>query len=285
MPDKFVVVPPFGDVTLAMVSWKAPATLQHTLASYEKAGILGLFGARRIHFNEMSTADEALAARYGFTHTGTRANLGIFGAIDAIATTLTTPYVLSVENDCPLVTDRDGLLAMLGSALSDMALLRVPVFTMRSRRMPGDEFSRRARYEERFQIVWPLGSDRRQRNAMTPWATRLYEDLRRGTLRGCSLYAEEDPTLRHPRVIKKSPHGNWLTTSRYLNWSNNCVLVRSDFLRDVVLDRVRCHPAPTTLNGYQDIEAALKANSWWRKQKFPMGQSEPGPFTHKRLDR
>ncbi len=285
MLDKFAVVPPFGDVTLAMISWKAPATLQHTLASYETAGILGLFGDRRIHFNEISEADQALAIRYGFTHSGTPANLGIFGAIDAIAASVTTPYVLSVENDCPLVTDRAGLLAMLGSALSDMAMLNVPVFTMRSRRQPGDEFTRRTRYEDRFQVVWPLGTDRSQRRAMPYLVSRLYEDARRGTLRGCSLYAEEDPTLRHPRIIKKSPQGNWLTTSRYLNWSNNCVLVRTDFLRDVVLDRVRHHPAPSTLNGHQDIEAALKVNGWWRRQHFAMGQSEPGPFTHHRLDR
>jgi hypothetical protein len=285
MTEKFAVVPPFGDVTLAMISWKAPATLQHTLASYESAGILGLFGARRIHFNAISAADEAVALRYGFTYSGTQANLGIFGAIDAMAASVTTPYVLSVENDCPLVTDRAGLLAMLGAALSDMAMMNVPVFTMRSRRQPGDEFSRRKRYEDRFRVVWPLGTDRSQCGAMTNLAVRLYEDARRSTLRGCSLYAEEDPTLRHPRIIKKSPHGNWLTNSRYLNWSNNCVLVRSDFLRDVVLDRVRNHPAPSTLNGHQDIEAALKVNGWWRKQHVAMGQSEPGPFTHQRIDR
>ena len=53
----------------------------------------------------------------------------------------------------------------------------------------------------------------------------------------------------------------------------------------VVLNRVRTHPSRTTLNGTQDIEAALKEGNWWRKLNVPIGQCEPGPFTHERLDR
>lgn len=285
MPDKLVVVPRFGDVTLAMISWKAHATVQHTLASYQTAGILDLFGAKKIHFNEISDADREIAGRFGFDYSGTPGNVGIFGAVDAIAATVTAPYILSLENDCPLVTGREGLVEMLGSALHDMALFDVPVFLMRSRRQPGEPFWRRARYEERFRPVWPLGTDASHRQPMTNIVQRAYEDIRRNSLRGSAIYAEEDPTLRHPGVIKKSPHGNWLTNSRHLNWSNCCVLVRTDFLRDVVLERVRRFPALSTLNGHQDIEAALKVNGWWRRQHFPMGQSEPGPFTHQRLDR
>jgi hypothetical protein len=70
-----------------------------------------------------------------------------------------------------------------------------------------------------------------------------------------------------------------------LSWSNCSFLVRRDFLRNVVLARVRSVPASTTLNGQQDIEAAMKRRRWWRRQRIPMGQSEPGPFTHVRLDR
>lgn len=275
----------FSGVTLTMISWKSPVTVQKTLESYEAAGILGLFAAKRIHFNEISPADIAIAERFGFEYTGSDANTGIFGGVDAVSEQVRTPFTLSLENDNPLATDRAGLIAMLSSALADMTARDVPVFMMRSRRNPGEPFWRAARYAQRFSVVWPIGTDPSQRRPMPNPLVRAYEDRRKASLRGSAIYAEEDPTLRHPDVIEKTANGNWLTKSSYINWSNCAVLTKTDFLRNVVLDRVRHHPAPTTLNGHQDIEAALKLNGWWRKQGFSVGQSEPGPFTHERLDR
>jgi hypothetical protein len=164
-----------------------------------------------------------------------------------------------------------------------MDQLDIPVFLMRSRREPGEPFWRRERYERRFRLIEPLGSGRRF--PAPPLWRRLYEDLRKPTMRGGSIYAEEIPSERHPAVVSRSANGNWITTSQHLSWSNCCYLVRRDFLRDVVLARVRSHPSPIQLNGHQDIEAAMKHDRWWRRQRFPMGQSEPGPFTHVRLDR
>jgi hypothetical protein len=275
----------FSDVTLGMISWKAPQTVAHTFASYKSVGILDLFGARRIHFNECSAADLEIAATHDFSVTRTDANVGIFGAVDALVAATTTPYLLFVENDCPVIAARSEFITALSGALADMQALAVPVFSLRSRRKPGDQFARRERYEKKFRVIWPLGAPPDQRQHMTnPWL-RAYEDARRSALRGSAIYAEEDPSLRHPAIIRRSCHGNWITSSPYLQWSNNCFLARTDFVRDVVLDRVRHHPSPTTLNGHQDIEAALKLKQWWRKQSFRMGQCENGPFTHARLDR
>lgn len=275
----------FDQVTLGMISWKAPRTVAHTFASYERAGILDVFGARVIHFNEISDADRAVADRHGFAVSGSTHNVGIFGGVDALVATATTPYFLLVENDCPVLCDRAGLVAAITGVLDDMSRHDVPVFLMRSRRQPGEPFWRRSRYENRFRIVWPLGSSAAERGAMAHPLIRAYEDRRRSALRGSAIYAEEDPTLRHPGIIQESANGNWLTRSPYLQWSNCCFLARTDFLRDVVLDRVRRHPSRTTLNGTQDIEAALKEGNWWRKLDVPIGQCEPGPFTHERLDR
>ena len=280
-----MTAPAFPDLTLGMISWKAPKTVAHTLASYERAGVLDVFGAKRIHFNEIGDADRAIALRHGFAATGSATNVGIFGGVDALAAATTTPYFLLVENDCPVLTNRAGFIAMVSSALADMRALGVPVFQMRSRRQPGDPFWRRERYEARFRVVWPLGSEPSERRAMTNPLLRLWEDRRRSALRGSAIYAEEDPTLRHPGIVSKSPNGNWITKSHYLQWSNCCVMVETKFLREVVLDHVRRFPSKTTLNGQQDIEASLKQNRWWRRQSFAIGQCEPGPFTHERLDR
>jgi hypothetical protein len=277
--------PRFPDVTLGMISWKAPQTVAHTFASYKSADILDLFGARRIHFNEWTEADLAIASAHDFSVTRTDANVGIFGAVDALVAATTTPYLLFVENDCPVIATLPEFIKTLSGALSDMQTLGVPVFSMRSRRQPGDQFLRRERYEKRFRVIWPLGAPSSTKKHMTNPLQRAYEDARRSALRGSAIYAEEDPTLRHPAIITRSRHGNWITSSPYLQWSNNCFLARTDFIQDVILNQVRLHPAKTNLNGTQDIEAALKVNRWWRKQSFRMGQCENGPFTHDRLDR
>ncbi len=275
--------PLLQSVALCLLSWKAHATLRHTLDSFAEAGILDLFGERLIYFNEIDGNDRELAKAYGFRALGSPVNVGIFGAIDRLAAEVQSPHILSVENDCPIATSRGGFIAMMRSALADMDERDIPVFLMRSRREPGEPFWRRSRYERRFRVIEPLGSGRR--NPMPPLWRRLYEDLRKPTMRGGSIYAEETPSDRHPGVVSRSANGNWITTSQHLSWSNCCYLVRSDFLRDVVLARVRSHPSPIELNGHQDIEAAMKHNRWWRRQQFAMGQSEPGPFTHVRLDR
>jgi hypothetical protein len=277
--------PPFPNVTLAMLSWRAPATVAHTLASYQSANILDLFAKNHLHFNEMTEQDQTIGAQFQFTVTGTPDNLGIFGGVDALASATTTPFILVVENDCPLDTDRAGLIAMVHSALADMIELNVPAFMMRSRINPGEPFWRRARYEERFAVLRPLGCACDHPAKSVPLLQRVYENRRRPALRGSAIYAEADPTLRHPGVIKRSHHGNWITRSTYLQWSNCCFLAKTDFLRDVILNHVRHNPSKTCLNGHQDIEAALKDGRFWRRLNVPIGQSEPGPFTHQRLDR
>jgi hypothetical protein len=276
---------PFADVTLAMLSWRAPATVAHTLASYQRADVLNLFAKYHLHFNEITDQDRAIGTQFQFTVTGTLDNLGIFGGVDALAQATTTPFILVVENDCPLDTDRAGLIDMVQSALADMSELNVPAFMMRSRLNPGEPFWRRARYEQRFAVLRPLGCACDHPAKRIPLLQRAYEDCRRSGLRGSAIYAEADPTLRHPSVIKRSPRGNWITKSRYLQWSNCCFLAKTDFLRDVILNHVRHNPSKTRLNGHQDIEAALKDGRFWRRLNVPIGQSEPGPFTHKRLDR
>lgn len=271
------------DVSLCILSWKARTTLRHTLASFRAGNILDQFQERLLFFNAIDTEDREIAAEFGFEALGSPSNVGIFGAVTGLAERAKSSYMLVVENDCPLDVTGGEFSAMLQRAIDDMKAHGVPVFLMRSRRNPGDPFWRRARYERKFRVMRPLGSTT-SRPPSSP-LRMLFEDWRYPTMKGCAIYAEEDPTVRHPGAIRKSANGNWLTTSKHLSWSNCCYLVKRDFLRDVVLARVKSHPSPVTLNGHQDIESAMKHARWWRRQEFPMGQSEPGPFTHVRLDR
>lgn len=273
------------DTTLSVLSWRHHDVLRRTLRSFRAKKVLELFPHRRIYFNELGAIDRTIAQDYGFEAIGSEANVGIFGGARALAAACATEFMLFVENDCPAIVGGDIFYDCLQRATADMRAHDIPVFSLRSRRRPGDKFDRRQRYEKYYQLEQPLTADdsaahppRRPTNPLQ----RVFEDLRRPSLRGCALFAEEQPHLRHPSCIRLSENGNWLTTSRVHNWSNNCLLVKADFMRDVIIPRVEAHPAPSTLNGHQDIEAAVKLDGWWQNLDIAMGQAEPGPLTHAR---
>lgn len=274
-----------SDTTLSVLSWKQHDVLRRTLQSFVDRGVCDLFAHRRIFFNEIDDADRAIAEKFGFEAIGATANVGIYGGAKGLADACTTEFMLFVENDCPAIVDADVFYDVMSRATADMRAHDAPVFSMRSRRQPGEKFDRRARYEKYYRLEQSLNASRDDQPPVrqpTNALQRIYENLRRPSLRGTALFAEEQPHLRHPDLIRKTTNGNFLTTSRVLNWSNNCLLVKADFMRDVVLRRVETHPAPTSINGHQDIEAAVKLDGWWRSLNVTMGQAEPGPLTHSR---
>ena len=276
---------PITDATLSVLSWKQHDVLRQTLGAFVEHGVIDLFPSRRIFFNEFDAADAALAGEFGFAAIGSETNTGIFGGARALAEACRTEFMLFVENDCPSIVGAEEFADCMTRVIADMRAHDVPVFCLRSRRQPGEKFDRRERYERFFRIEQRLTphppAAPPSRSPSSP-LRRLIENWRRPSLVGCALYAEEQPHLRHPGAIRRTENGNWLTSSSVLNWSNNCLLVRTAFFCDVVIPRVLSHPAPTTINGHQDIEAALKLNGWWRSLNVPMGQAEPGPLTHAR---
>ena len=273
------------DTTLSVLSWQQHDVLRNTLGSFVNQGVLDLFAERRIFFNEISQADRNIAAEFGFEAIGSESNVGIFGGAKGLADACATEFMLFVENDCPAIVRADVFADGMARATADMREHRVPVFSMRSRRQPGEKFNRRERYEKYYRLERPLSesaSGNPEERAPTNSLQRLAEDLRRPSLRGSAMFAEEEPHLRHPSCIQRSANGNFLISSRIHNWSNNCLLVEAAFMRDVIIPRIEAHPAPTTINGHQDIEAALKLDNWWKRQDVMMGQADPGPLTHAR---
>ncbi len=75
--------------------------------------------------------------------------------------------------------------------------------------------------------------------------------------RAASLFCERAPENVQKDAVRKLPSGNYVTDSRYRNWSNQAVLVERQYFVDVVCRRVDEHPDPRLVNGHQDIERAL----------------------------
>ena len=96
-----------------------------------------------------------------------------------------------------------------------------------------------------------------------------------------AAYVEREPERLFPKVFAKDGTG-LVTTSAYLNWTNNPVLLRRDlFLR--IADYADAHPTRRTTGGFQDFEKPLNCH-WWRAQRLRIGLPD-GMFTHCRIDR
>ncbi len=101
--------------------------------------------------------------------------------------------------------------------------------------------------------------------------------------RSTAIYVERNPQDVQPKAVRKLPSGNYLTDSRYRNWSNQSVLVERKFFLDVICRRVEDHPDPRSRGGHQDIECALNVR-WWRRRREPLGHAAQGVFTHERFE-
>ncbi len=273
-------------LALGILSWRAPATLAATLETYAAGNLFSLFDEKRVYFQEISDEDRAIAARYGLVAEGSDANTGIEGGVRALVSGTKADLILLLENDCPLVVDAATARDVMRRAVADMAAYDVPIFRMRSRRQPGDDFTRTDKYQSLYSVRNPLDSDIvfHSPSRIGALTRRMLRPVKARRFRGDAVYVERDPVSAQPGAVTASKNGNFLTDSRYLNWSNQSILVRPSFMVETMFPGITAHPSKRTIAGVQDLERAAN-RQWWRDLHAPIGISDMGLFTHSRLDR
>ena len=260
----------FGTITvmisLGILSWHAHETLTRTLDSY--AALSPLVDERVIWFNEISDADRALAAAYGFDARGTSENLGILGGTHALLKSLSGDIVLSCQNDNPVSVPAGVLAARLAEAVAALRAGEADWVRLRNRFEPG--FSD----EMKFLRYWGPGAACALRRLLRPGKA--------ARLAGRAVAACADPSVRFPRVFRKSG-GLFLSTSRWVEYTDQPFAASRAFILEV-FDWIEAHKEGTrTLNGRYVPEIVLNRAKWWRKQAFPVAVSE-GVFAHARYD-
>lgn len=270
-------------LSVGVLSYRAHRTIERALELHLKSGLPELADEFFIYFNALCPEDEAIAGKAGVKFFGSAENAGIYGGFRAIAERAAHPYVLILENDIIPVEGAD-VRGCLEACLSDMIEHGIKVFSVRSRAYPGQGSPGR-KYARCYPVRDPvIPGLKPQRPSLS---SRLSMRLAHGYLskfKGAAISIEKEPEKAQPKAVRKLPSGNYLTDSRFANWTNQSLLVDREFFLNTICRRVEEHPDPRLVNGRQDIERAINS-WWWRRRREPMGRAAEGIFVHARLDR
>jgi hypothetical protein len=270
-------------VSVGVLSSRAHATLVRALELYNASGLPGIAGEFFVHFNGITAGDEVLARKAGVAYSGSYENMGLYGGFRAIAERCRQPYLLLLENDV-IPVEGCELEQCLSSCVADMLKHDILVFSLRSRSAPGQGEPWRD-YISCFPVRDPVGSHVRRQSA--PLLKRARMRLNHGYLgkfRGGALFAEKSPDLAQPEAIRKLPGGNYLTDSRFQNWSSHSLLVERKFFLEIICKHIdENFEAGFADEGQSIIDGALNS-WWWRRRREPMGHASLGAFTLSRLD-
>jgi hypothetical protein len=270
-------------IKVGILSYRAPKTVAATLENYKQCGLFDIVDKVVVFFNGASQEDENVALRYGLEYRANPNNLGIQGGMRWEAETLESPWILHLENDCPMIVDQETAYQDLQFALSLLKTGRADMVRMRSRFTPGEDFCDVEKYTKMYHVtdIDPRFAELDKINKPKTWK-RLLRPVKARIMSGRSLYIEKNPDILFPKDIHKVTNDWYVADSATTDWTHQSVLLGRDFyLR--MLDYADAHPASLTIAGNRSPEKALNCR-WWRRQHFKIAQGN-GIFTHKRLDR
>ena len=265
-------------IGIGVLSWRGYRSLDAMLHVLATSGLPSQLGERLVFLPEEEAQGREIAARYGFAHAGSPANLGILGGFRALAEAMESEFVLLLENDIHLSEPLAEAERQLGEGLRLLREGQAHVVQMRSRRAPGDPFSalqKYARYHPPADAALAARVMGALRRAVRPGKARRFA--------GTAPFVEAAPEVRFPRQVRRDREtGFAFLSSRDRGWSNQPFLIGRRFFLDVILARADAVESRRRVNGFKNIEIELN-DRWWRDQDFTIAMA-PGLFTHVRLD-
>lgn len=236
-------------ISIRILSWNSVKTLDNTLNSYRKNGLLEASEDIVVLFQEVSDEDRKLADKFNIGFIGLEENIGIGKGISELIKRSKHDTILFLEHDWELIEDRNTMLSRLKSGL-ELLDNGFDIVRYRSRKKPG----------------YPVHSIRHKGKELEYYDT--WHKVNSPHLLE-SLYWL-DPAECFPDKIQKNGE-YFVTTARWANWTNNPFLLRKDFYMKNIYDI-----AVSSEHFERDIA------EWWVKQPFKIAQGE-GLFTHNDL--
>jgi hypothetical protein len=191
-------------ISLGILSWGSPLTLQNTLESYEYWGLLNYANERLIFFQEISDRDIRIADAFGFQYSGAVTNVGIAEGYRRLVSQATSENFLFLENDWKLLRNPTQQLTHAEDLLDEGL---VDIVRLRDRYNPGD-----------------------------PLWTRQFE----GNELSRPEHLLDSIHWTDPSKFSEISHlyDLYITSARYANWTNNPTIAQTQWLIDNILPRL-----------------------------------------------
>lgn len=221
-----------NDLSIGILSYRAHETLKASLRSHVQSGLTSLSEHFFIYFNDLDNDDITIANEFNLPYHGAK-NSGIYGGFRAIAEKCETDYVLILENDI-ITLQHENIYDCIQSCLQDMKAHAINVFSLRSRITPGQGLSSK-KYKLAFGLQNPI------QETAAPYKATFFDKVSmllkhgyRSKFKGRAIMFEQHPEKVHPDAISKLHSENYVTDSRFCNWSNQSVLVKKSFFLDII---------------------------------------------------
>lgn len=230
-----------------MVSYRSPGTLAATLVSYFEGGLLEMTTERRIVLQQPIPDQLTWASAFGFDAVVVDENLGVGRSFGELINRCTTEYILFLEEDWLLIESQEKVVSQLAAGIQ---LLQAEPLAV-------------VRYRHRWDYGEPLYS--------LQFRGRENEHL---THLGECIHWIKHPEKDFPDLITKIRIGQldfYRLSSKHSCYTNNPVLYRSQFAREVLLPYC-----------FDNLEKPIQP--WWEQQDFAVFAA-PGLFRHNRIDR
>lgn len=236
-------------LSICILSWNNLVSLENTLKSYKKNGLLDMSDDVVILFQEASIKDKELAKKYNLSCIALEENIGIGKGFIRLAENAKYDNILFLENDWQLVEEQYHVNLRLKSGM-DLIKDGYDVVRYRSRKNPGNP-------------LYSIAYKGRELEYFDDWhqctSPHLLESLH-----------WLDPAAEFPDKIQKCGE-YFITTSRWANWTNNPFLIKKVFYLK-------------TMERFAGDSVSFEKNiaSWWSRQHFKIAQGE-GLFMHNDL--
>ena len=118
-----------------MLTWNKPKTLENTLKSYKKLGLLDIIDNKIILCQQNITEEINIAKKYNFEILTVEKNIGIGKGINRLIKNVKTDYFIFLENDWELVSScfKKEIIEQIENINDSL----IDVYRLRNRKKPG----------------------------------------------------------------------------------------------------------------------------------------------------
>ncbi len=264
---------------IGILSWRGEQSLKASLETYKNNNLFILFDEKVIFLPEQRLQETKIAQEFGLSIFGSQKNLGILGGLKALAESMTSEYILLLENDCPIIENFEEAKRQIHLGMDLLCSNKAHIIRLRHREKAGQDWSVPRKY---YQMYPPSKADISRK--LWLFTKRLMRPQKARRFKAWSIYTQESKNCSlYPEIVSYNvAHDYYLTDSAYLPWTNKSILINRDFFLKVIIAYAEIANTKRRINGFRNLEIEMNSD-FWRFGQFKIAIPR-GLFTHQRLD-